>query len=313
VFVKSDGILAPGYASLMEHDCQTPQGQGTLTVHNLQMEKDAILRISAGVRSRKVMYKGKEQETLTDVINVEDTVLLTDGKVRVKVLTEMKTLPAGRYLFITYGDKSGLSQEYVKNFVLETQRYDDTYFALDFSEDGGVYLRVTDFPEPGISHYVDLPAIEGVTTVPESRRHYVSSYKNFSFTATFAGAPLIVTATGFYSARTVDLDNTAKVLGDNTFEYTIYQVVEPWTIAIGPEASTAKGVSNELTPSARVWTYRNTLYINAEKEDVVSIYNMTGVLNKKIDVPEGVSRFTLEKGIYVVTLKDGSVHRVIVR
>jgi hypothetical protein len=259
------------------------------------------------------MHNGQEIETLTDVINVEDTVLLTEGKVTVKVLTEMKTLPPGRYLFITYGDKSGLSQEYVKNFVLETQRYDDTYFALDFSDEGDVYLKVSGVSEPSISYYVDLPAIEGVTTVPEPRRHFVTSYKHFSFTAMFTGAPLKITATGFYSARTVDLDNTAKALGDNTFEYTIYQVIEPWTIFIGPDASTAKGVSNEFTNNARVWTYRNTLYINAEREDVVSIYNMTGVLSRKIDVPEGVSKFTLEKGIYVVTLKDGSVHRVIVK
>jgi hypothetical protein len=256
---------------------------------------------------------GKLVSTLTDVLAVEDTVLLTDGKVPVIILTEMKTLPPGRYLFITYGDKSGLSQEYVKNFVLLTQRYEDTYFALDFSEDGDVYLHVTEFPGPTVQHYVELPAIEGVTTVPEPRRHFVPTYDDFSFTAKFAGAPLKVKATGFYSGETVDLDNTAKALGDDTFEYTIRWIREHWTVYIGPDASTASGVSNEITNNTRVWTYRNTLYINVEREDLVSIYNMTGVLNKKIDVPEGITKFTLERGIYVVTLKDGSVHRVIVK
>jgi hypothetical protein len=314
VFVKVDGILAPGYASLMEHDCQTPQGQGVLTVHNLQMEKDAVLLISAGKEGQMITNSaGELVRTLTDVISVEDTVLLTAGKVPVKVLTEEKTLPSGRYLFIKYGDKSGLSKEYVKNFVLVTQRYDDTYFTLDFSEDGGVYLNIMEFPDPEVFHYIDLPAIEGVTTVPEARRHYVPAYDDFSFTATFTGAPLKVKSTGFYSGEIRDLDERAKALGNNTFEYTIHDVVEHWTVAIGPDASTASGVSNEFAPSARVWTYRNTLFINVEKEDIVSIYNMTGVLSRKVDIPEGVSRFTLERGLYVVTLKDGSVHRVIVK
>jgi hypothetical protein len=164
---------------------------------------------------------------------------------------------------------------------------------------------------PDIQRYVDLPAVEGVTTVPEPRRHYVKGNKNFTFTATFTGAPLKVTATGFYSAQTIDLDRTAKILGNNYYEYTIHQVVEPWTIYIGPDAST---VSNEfVTGKQRVWAYRNTLYINAEKNDVVSVYNITGVLNREMEIPEGVSKFTLDRGAYVVTLKDGSIHKIIIQ
>ncbi|MDR0681406.1 MAG: T9SS type A sorting domain-containing protein, partial [Dysgonamonadaceae bacterium] len=65
--------------------------------------------------------------------------------------------------------------------------------------------------------------------------------------------------------------------------------------------------------SQRVWAYRNTLYINAKQEDVVSIYNMTGVLREKIEIGEGVSKITLERGLYVITLKDGSVHKIVIR
>jgi hypothetical protein len=311
VFVKANGILAPGFASLMEGDCRTPYHQGTLTVHNLQMEKDAVLCISISDRNCEVINGEVVNCTKADMVAVEDTVFFTNGKVPLTILPETETLEPGCYLIMTYGDSLGVSREYVKNFVLTTQRYEDNYFALDFSEAGKVYLCVTEFPMPDIQRYVDLPAAEGVTTVPEPRRHYVSGNKNFTFTATFTGAPLKVTATGFYSARTIDLDNTAKILGNNYYEYTIYQVVEPWTIYIGPDAST---VSSEfVTGKQRVWTYRNTLYINTEKDDVVSIYNMTGVLNREMEIPEGMTKLTLERGIYVVKLKDGSIHRIIIR
>jgi hypothetical protein len=312
VFVKSGGVLAPGYASLMESDCQTPEGQGSLTVHNLQMEQGAEMRISVSNRVRTITKGATTFTTNTDVITIDDT-LFTYGKIPVVVLPEEGTLAPGNYTFLTFGDSSGLSREYAKNFVLVTQRYEECYFALDFTKDGVVSLNVTDIPDPDIQRYVDLPAVEGVTTVPEARRHYVSSHRNFTFRATYTGAPLRVTATGFYSGRTVDLDETAKALENSEYEYAIYQITEPWTVYIGPEISTVFSVSNSVLESRRVWAYRNTLYINAEKEDVASIYNMTGVLYKRIEIPEGLNRFTLERGIYVVTMKDGSVYRIIIR
>ncbi|MDR1381919.1 MAG: hypothetical protein LBJ47_10650, partial [Tannerella sp.] len=217
------------------------------------------------------------------------------------------------YLFLSYGDSLGTSVEYVKNFVLTTQRYGDYYYALDFSEAGKVYLCVTEFPMPEVQRYVELPQVEGVITNPVPRRHYVKGNKDFTFTATFSSAPLKVTATGFYSHTTLDLDKTATILTTNMYEYIIRQVVEPWTVAIGPAESTVlTDVSNEDIRGHRVWSHRNILYINVEMEDIVSIYDMTGVLHRKVNIPEGMNRFTLERGVYVVTLKDGSVHRIFI-
>jgi hypothetical protein len=307
VFVKGNGILAPGFASLMESDCQTPYNQGTLTVQNLQMEKDAILRVS--VRSSSSLVDGVPvHTTLADMVHVTGKIF-TFGKIPIVVLPETQTLEPGCYRFITYDDKDGESREYVKNFVLEQTRYGDFYFALDFSEDGVVSMCVTTFPMPTIQRSVDLPSKEGVTTNLAAGRHYVGGHKNFTFTAAFSGTPLKVTATGFYSQQTVDLDKTAKVLAEREYEYTIYQVVEPQEIEFGPESSS---VSNEGLDGQRVWAYRNTLYISATKVDVISIHNLTGVLYKKIEIPEGITRFTLEKGIYIVTLKDGSAHKVFI-
>jgi hypothetical protein len=306
VLVEADGILAPGYASLMECDCRTPYNQGTLTVHNLQMEKNAVLRISIGNRRLNTEYT-----TMTDVIAVEDKIILADD-VMLAILLETETITPGRYLFMTYGDSAGISKEYVKKFVLMNPRYGDYYLSLNFMESGEIYLNVEAPPEPsGIQRYVDLPAMEGVTTNPEPRRHYVMGHENFEFTATFTGAPLKVQATGFYSGQTIDLDKTAKPQGDNTYLYTIYRVAEPWTIFIGPELSS--DVSNGVLPGhPRVWAHRNTLYINAGKEDIVSIYDMTGVLRKRTEIPEGVGKFTLGKGLYVVTLKDGSAYKIVI-
>jgi hypothetical protein len=108
------------------------------------------------------------------------------------------------------------------------------------------------------------------------------------------------------------LDDSREDVAAGTYEYTIYQVVEPWTIYIGPELSD-RGVGNETLTGSRVWSYRNTLYINAAAEDIVSIYNVTGVLNKKIDVKAGINKLTLERGVYVVTLKDGTVNKIVIK
>ncbi|MDR3251235.1 MAG: T9SS type A sorting domain-containing protein, partial [Tannerella sp.] len=134
---------------------------------------------------------------------------------------------------------------------------------------------------------------------------------NFGFTSQFTGTPLKVWALGYYSSEHLDLDATSVSLGGGLYRYEIVQVVEPWTVYIGPEERS--DVGNGDIESDRIWTHGNTLYINVPKEDIASIYNMTGVLYKKVEIPEGLNRFTLERGVYTVTLKDGEVHKIIVK
>ncbi|MDR3251113.1 MAG: hypothetical protein LBT42_05555, partial [Tannerella sp.] len=247
--------------------------------------------------------------SITDYIDVEGHVFL-DGKIQVQVLTENEQVEQGCYLIANFGDSLGVSQEYVKNFVLTQQRYGDNYYALDFSEPGKVYLCVTKMPYPVIQRSIDLPLVEGVTTDPIAGRYYVRGHNNFDFTSQFTGSPLKVWALGYYSSEHLDLDATSVSLGGGLYRYEIVQVVEPWTVYIGPEE---RSVDSDGIENGRIWTYGNTLYINVPKADIASIYNMTGVLYKKVEIPEGLNRFTLERGVYTVTLKNGEVHMIIVK
>jgi hypothetical protein len=221
-----------------------------------------------------------------------------------------------------YGDAEGVSAEYAKNLTLLEERYRDNYFSLDFTEPGKVYLCVTPYQMPVIQRYVDLPAVEGVTynyvivngerAIHKIGRNYVKGHQDFSMNLTWTGAPLKVWAHGFYSHSDVDLDPTSVGESDGSVTYTIRRIVEPWTISFGPQSSTGPWVGNETLLEQHVWAHRNTLYINALTEDVVSIYNMTGVLNRKVEIPAGLSKMTLDRGVYVVTLKDGKVYKIVI-
>jgi hypothetical protein len=316
VFVRDGGIIAPGFASLMEHDCQTPWEGGRLSVHNLTMEQYSILRLSVGRHN-----VNGESVLENDVVTVHGTLNLR-GKINVLVLPEMSNFEEGSYLFFEYDDLDGASIEYVKNLILLEDRYGDTYYYIDYTTiPGKVYLRMSKVPPTGIQRYVDLPAIEGViynyVNVNGERgllnvgRNYVRSHEDFEMNLTWTGAPLRTWATGFYSQTDVDLDLTAKMEADGSITYVIRQVVQPWTIHFGPEFSSVVG--NVNMAGEKVWAYRNALYINTPVEDVVSIYNVTGVLNRKVTVPSGLNRLPLEKGMYVVTLKDGKVYKIVVQ
>jgi hypothetical protein len=309
VFVKDGGIVAPGFASLMESDCQTPHRQGRLTIHDLSMEQNSILRISLNSSTMQ-----------TDTINVQDN-LYFEGKIPVLVLPESEAIASGCYLFMEYGDSTGVSAEYVKNLVLLKSRYEDIYLTLDYySEPGKVYLCVTEFPIPIVQRYVDLPAIDGVTynyvnvngqrAVHNIGRNYVLGHQDFEVNLTWTGTQLRTWATGFYSHTDLNLDLTATHETDGSYTYIIRQIVEPWTIHFGPEPLS---VGNENIGEGNVWAYRNTLYINTPVEDIVSIYTVTGVLNTKVSIPAGLNKLPLEKGMYIVTLKDGKVYKIVVK
>ena len=312
IYVKANGIIAPGYASLMEFDCQSGKGQGKLTTHNLTMEKDAVLRISIGNRNENCQLD-KVTNTLvnctqTDTLYVKDSIFF-HGKIPMYVLMENEYVEPGCYLFLIYDDL-GTSSEYVNNLELKTPRLGDYFFGLDKSEPGRVYLCVTKEIIPIIQRYVLIHAVEGIITNPASNvKHFVKGHEDFKITVDYGlRQPLVVQAEGYYSKNLVQLPAVFRL--NNEFEYTIRQVVEPWDVYFGGVDYSIVG--NETIVSPKVWAYRNTLFINVETDDVVSIYNMTGVMIQKMEIPAGLKKLTLEKGVYVVMLKDGSVHRIII-
>ncbi|MDR0575561.1 MAG: T9SS type A sorting domain-containing protein [Tannerella sp.] len=312
IMVKAHGILAPGFASLMEADCQSGEKQGRLEIHNLKMEDHAIFRISM---SQKQSYnpdtKAYEWTMAPDTLVVHDSIHFS-GKVQLQVLSDFENLLPGCYLFLEYDDDKFESKEYVRNLILQTTRLDDYYMTLDFSEPGRVYLCVMEHPDPIVQRYVHIHSIEGVTTVPVSDLdHFVPGHEDFTFTATYAnGTALEVFAKGYYSNTKIKLPGV--YVSDGVYKYLIRQVVQPWDITFG-DPDTEAGVGNDGIYNQRVWSHMNTLFVNVEKEDIVSIYNMTGTLYKKIEIPAGLKKVTLERGMYVVTLKDGSVHKIVIK
>jgi hypothetical protein len=323
IFVKEGGILAPGYASLMEADCQTPRRQGRLTVHNLTMEQNSILRVSISNRNTCRDSDGN----ITGCMQTDTVTVL--GKVRIKgsvpllVLPEEEIVEPGCYLFMEYDDADSESHEYVRNMILLAQRYGDNYFTLDFSTPGKVYLCVTKFPMPVVQRYVDLPAFEGITynyvkvngerAVHNIGRNYVKGHHNFEVNLTWTIPPLKAWAHGFYSHTELDMDATSVREADGSVTYIIRRVVEPWTISFGPQPSSASWVDNENIAGQNIWTHRNTLYISTPTDNTVSIYNITGVLNRKVEIPAGLSQMILDKGIYIIKLKDGKAYKIVVQ
>ena len=312
VYVRANGIIAPGYASLMEWDCQTGRGQGRLTTHDLYMEKDAVMRISISNNNCRFNPETGANDlycTQTDTLFVKDSIFFF-GKIPLYVLPETPYIEPGCYLFLVYNDLE-TSAEYVNNLELKTTKYGGLHFRLDKSERGRVYLCVAEMDIPVIQRYINIHAIEGVTTNPVSNiYHYVKGHDDFVFTASYAGKSLIeVSAVGYYSGKRVVL--TPKYLSNSTYEYTIRQVVEPWDVYFDP-TTLIGNVNNESVLTQRVWSYRNTLFINVDQADVVSIYNVTGVLYQKLEIPAGLKKLTLEKGIYLVTLKNGSVYKIVI-
>ena len=165
---------------------------------------------------------------------------------------------------------------------------------------------------PDVQRYVEIiNPISGVSTsCAAGVKHYVNSRSDFSFDVTFPnGEPLKVLAKGYYSQEEEELVGTE--LGGGVFRYTITRIIEPWEVTIS-SVGTNNYVDNAEIGGENVWAYGNTLYIKAEAAGRASVYSLSGVLLKQIDVNAGLTTETLERGVYIVEL-DGKHHKVIVK
>ena len=314
ILLEPNATIAPGFASLMEFDCSTPNHQGKLTIHNLTMRKDAVVRISIG-NNNCVWDKASNTYihcTQADTLQVKDTILFY-GEIPLYVLPEEEYIEPGCYLFMIYDSTVSQNKEYINNLTLMTTRHGEYFFSLSKSENGRVYLCVTDYEIPDIQRYILIEKMDGITTDPVAGiQHYVFGHHDFNFTVTYLNRkPLEVWATGFYSNKVIRHPATRVSEEDGIFAYKIPAVVEPWHVTFG-DVDRSFEVGNSVLNDQRVWAYRSTLYINVNEADVVSIYNATGVLYQKLEIPAGLKKLTLDKGVYMVMLKDGSVHKIII-
>jgi len=307
VHVETQGIIAPGYASLGTKGNCYEQMSGTLKMQNLHMDGGAELHYSIG---DKKGYDGWE----TDILEVDNLVAYGTIKIFVEKRCGQKYEP-GCYPIILYNT---VGKDNLNNLKLGTLMMDNYPLALDFSTPGIVYLCVGTPIIPLVQREVIVPTPPpGVSIYPVPGVHWVPWGRSFTFTLNFSGTtPYLVTTNRPIDPRTGTESEilVPKLNANGEYEYTIPVVkTQPILIYIGPELYFGEITANEAVNRNGVWSSGNTLYINVNQQDIASIYSVTGALVQRIEVPVGGTSVPMQRGAFIVTLKDGSVHKVIIR
>ena len=299
VHVETQGIVAPGYASLgIRGNCYERQS-GTLKMKDLRLDKGAELHFSIGNE------KGLDDQQ-TDIIEVDDLTL--HGTVNVFVEKRCdQTYSPGCYPIILY---KTVGLQNLNHLLLGTLTIDGNPLSLDFSTPGIVYLCVGENAQPVVQREVILPAPPaGVSIYPLPGVHYVPWGQSFTFKLTFGGPVYTLLTNRLRDNGEIEY-LTGKLTANGEYEYTLPVVkTQPIYIYFGPIAT-----GNELVDKdAVVWSIGNTLHINVNQQDIASIYSITGLLVKRVEVPNTGISIPMQQGVFIVTLKDGSVHKVIIR
>jgi hypothetical protein len=173
-------------------------------------------------------------------------------------------------------------------------------------------LKFDSVVNPDIQRWVEINTIAGVSSDPaDGIRHFVEGHQDFTFTLTFSGgAPLKVMAEGFYSGIREEI--LGKSLGGGRYEYTLIQVVEPWTITVSSELASDEVGIMQIAAGTKVWSFQNKLYISSDSATPVNIYSINGMLTQKPKVSAGLTSVTLERGLYIVEIK-GIRYKVIIK
>ena len=300
VHVENQANLNPGFTSLRLRGQCFEQRCGTLTMKDLRLDGGANLNISVGTK------KGLNGE-YSDAVDVD--MLTTYGPVNVNLeIRPCERIEKRCYPIIYYKSVSPNSLNALK-LNPSTIKIDGEEFPLhlNISTDGVVYVCVGDAHAPGLSHTVTMPETAGVKTTPGKGIWSVPARGNFRFSATYSGQkPLVVRTNRMFNGQQEVL---AGILNSNgEYEYIVPGVQQEVTLTFGPDA-----VANELLQGTAVWSHGEMIYIRVDRADIASIYSVAGQLVKRVDLPEGDTSIPMRRGAYVITLKDGSVHKVIVK
>ena len=300
VHVENGAHLNAGFTSLRlkgmcyEHMC------GTQRMNDLRLDGGAQLHFSVGTS------KGLNGE-YSDAIEVDR--LTTYGSVDVNIeirpceKIEKRCYPIIYYKSVTQNSLNSLKINPSK-VKIDGEEYP---LHLNIGTDGVVYVCVGDAQPVDINRTVTIPSVTGVKTEPGVGIWDVKSRGNFKFKATYSGSkPLAVRTNRTVNGVPEMLTGAKNANGE--YEYIIPNVQQDITLSIGPDY-----VSNQLLAGTAVWSHGEMIYIRVERADIASIFSVAGQLVRKVDLPEGDTSIPMSRGAYVITLKDGSVHKVIVK
>ena len=300
VHVENLAHLNAGFTSLRlkgmcyEHLC------GTQRMEDLRLDGGAQLHFSVGTT------KGLNNE-YCDAIDVD--LLTAYGPVDVNIeVRPCEKMERRCYPIIYY---KSLTPNSLNGFRLNPSKIkidgEEVPLTLNTSTDGVVYVCVGDALVPDVNHTVSVPSVAGVTTDPGPGFWKRPARSNFKFKAKYTTEkPLAVRAN--YMVRGVEELLEGKLNANGEYEYIIPHLMEDVQLRIGPDP-----VANEFLAGAAVWSYGEQIYFRVDRSEIASIYSVAGQLVRKIELPEGDSSIPMRRGAYVITLRDGSVHKVIVR
>lgn len=176
----------------------------------------------------------------------------------------------------------------------------------------------TDIVTP-LMNSIFIPDVDGVQHYrPEYGIHWATIHNAFAFALTFDTEEPLQVVTNRVIAGIPEGEIYGNKNQNGEYEYLLRNIMQDVIITIGPGfASTPSnnpgGTSNTNVNPSNVWAHKNTLYIKANKDDIASVYTVTGQLVKKIELEEGNTATTLVRGVYIVTLKNGTVHKIIIQ
>ena len=300
VHVENGAHLNAGFTSLRLKGMCYEQMCGTQRMKDLRLDVGAQLHFSVGTT------KGLNGE-YSDAIEVDR--LTTYGSVDVNIeirpceKMEKRCYPIIYYKSVTPNSLNQLKLN-PRRVVIDGEEYP---LHLNIGTDGVVYVCVGDEVPPPLTHTVTIPNVAGVTTDPGAGIWPTPARGNFKFKATFSGSkPLAVRTNRTVNGAPELLTGTKNANGE--YEYIVPKVQQEITLSIGPDY-----VSNQLLAGTAVWSHGEMIYIRVDRADIASIYSVAGQLVRKVDLPEGDTSIPMSRGAYVITLKDGSVHKVIVK
>ena len=300
VHVENGGHLNAGFTSLRLKGMCYEQMCGTQRMKDLRLDVGAQLHFSVGTS------KGLNGE-YSDAIEVDR--LTTYGSVDVNIeIRPCEKIEKRCYPIIYYKSVTPNSLNQLKLNPRKVKIDGEEYpLHLNLGTDGVVYVCVGDAQPVDINRTVTLPSVSGVKTDPVAGIWDVKSRGNFKFKATYSGSkPLAVRTNRTVNGVPEMLTGTKNANGE--YEYVVPNVQQDITLSIGPDY-----VSNQLLAGTAVWSHGEMIYIRGDRADSASIYSVAGPLVRKGDLPEGDTSIPMSRGAYVITLKDGSVHKVIVK